>query len=364
MSDSHGSRALDPGTPDGLALERRVYGPLRSYAEYLSERMISWLMGAAHALLFRTGVLNRVPKWRTVAAPRARLPLPYPTVERRDERASWRVASEVAFQAAGALPPPGCEAAGSEGPSLWVTDPRTGLRIAYAVEAEQEAVAALRPGAEAAGLSSALRAALAEVGALQPGEPAISDHGAERERLARELAVEGFALVRDLVSPGLLAVLRTHFLALPTQVRLEPDPFAGRLVEKNEAVARHLLHGFTDFVGQLAGQVVKPTYCYSMWYGPGARLHMHRDNSLCEYTLNLVIDQQPPLPSHWPLSMVSRRGRIEEIYMRPGDAVLFRGRELAHFRRRLRDQGNAVGVLLHYVHADFPEDLRVAGAYD
>jgi hypothetical protein len=351
---------------------RRVYGAVRSHAEYLGERLMGGLVDAVHGLLFRTGVLMRVSKWRTVAPPRARLPLPLalplahpepdPTV-----RTGWRVASGVAFQAVGAPPPPGCEGAGgeTEGPSLWVTDQRTGLHVAYAVEHELAALAALVPGAPAPGLSPELGAALAEAGALRPdGETAPVEVNAEREHLAREMATDGFVLIRDLVSPGLLAALRTHYLALPGQVRLEADPFSGRLVEKNEAVARHLLHGFTGFVGALAGRAVQPSYCYSMWYGPGARLRVHRDNALCEYSLNLVIDQQPADPAHWPLCLVSRRGRIEEAYIRPGDALLFCGRELAHFRRRLRDQGSAIGILFHYVHADFAGDLKAAGAYD
>jgi hypothetical protein len=344
------------------APELRVHGVLRSYAQYLGERMSGGFANAVHGLLIRTGMLTPVSKWRGLAPPRARLPLPR-TDRRQTEPAAFRVAPGVVFQAADAPSPSGCAAAC--GPSLWVSDVRTGLSMAYAVEDELEALAALAPGAPATGLSPELFATLVDVGALRPAEPGdVPPIDAERARLAGEFEAEGFVLVRDLVPPGLLAALRAHYHALPAQVRLEADLFSGRLVEKNEPVARHLLRGFSDLVGALAQRTVQPSYCFSMWYAPGARLRVHRDNALCEYTLNLVIDQQPPRPSHWPLCMMSRRGRITEVNMRPGDALLFRGRELAHFRRRLRDKGNAIGVLLHYVNDDFAGDLAAAGAYD
>lgn len=343
---------------------RRVLGPVRSYATHLGEWAAGSLADAVHGLLFRTGLLARVPKWRAVAEPRAELPLPQ--LDADDATlVDALLRSRIAVQAPAADPPgwargPGVAAV--KGPALWTEEPRTGLTMAYSLEPEQlEALRGLGPGDPVTGLPVALRATLAGLGALgSQGTDEESGLGA----MASTLAEEGFVVIPELVSAGLLRSLTEHYRAMPSRVRLESDAYCGRLVEKNESVSRHLHESFAGFVGKLAHDEVRPSYSYTMWYVPGARLRVHRDNPLCEYTLNLIVDQGPPSSTHWPLCIVSRTGRIEEVYVHPGDAVLFRGRELPHFRRRLQGDGHAIGALFHYVASSFEGDMEAAGAYD
>jgi len=124
---------------------------------------------------------------------------------------------------------------------------------------------------------------------------------------------------------------------------------SGRWVEKDEPFALHLLRELPGFVSELARRPLVATYCYSMWYLRGARLAMHTDNEQCEYSLSLNIDQSPRDAAPWPFCVVSRGGlRITELCTATGDAVLFRGRALPHYRRRLVQGEAATGILLHY----------------
>ena len=55
-------------------------------------------------------------------------------------------------------------------------------------------------------------------------------------------------------------------------------------------------------VGYLAEQAVKPTYCYASVYRGGAALGAHMDRRQCEYTLSLLVEQEPASREPWPLT--------------------------------------------------------------
>jgi hypothetical protein len=126
----------------------------------------------------------------------------------------------------------------------------------------------------------------------------------------------------------------------------------------NEPVSRFFHRQLTHAVALVAGCAVKPSYTYTVSYRGGAELASHTDREQCEFTLSLLLDYPPEREqeSPWPLCL-EEGGRTAEVVQNIGDALLFCGRELPHFRPRLPDGYTSTSLLLHYVREDFAGPL-------
>lgn len=333
--------------------------PLRSLARRARERAYARALEGVQSALERTGFFTALPRWRNAKVFRAELPLvarDLPITE------GARVAPSFVYHAGGPLPAALASRAPclDAGPSVWVEDGRTGALFAYRLDpslASSAELAALAPGQPPVGLSPRLASMLASVGAIvDPAaeEAARSAFARQVEEAQRAFRRDGFVVLRGVLPPGAFAGLRAYCRRLPIETRLHQDPFAGRLVDRNEPLARYLQSQIRPFVSRFVEREVAPTFTYSMWYVEGARLALHNDTPFCEYTLNFIVDQDPEDPRRWPLSIVGRDGRVVDLPLAVGDAVLFCGHELEHYRGRLSGAKSAIGVMCHFVDRAFP----------
>ena len=94
-----------------------------------------------------------------------------------------------------------------------------------------------------------------------------------------------------------------------------------------------------------------PTYSYFRMYKRGDALKRHRDRPACEISVTLNIGQKRLAP--WP---IYAQGEGEPAYgadLKPGDALLYRGIKLFHWRDAYQEEAR-VQVFLHYVDRDGP----------
>jgi len=121
----------------------------------------------------------------------------------------------------------------------------------------------------------------------------------------------------------------------------------------NESVARYFHHQLTGFISRVAGEPVRPSYCYVSAYRPGALLNAHVDRKQCVFTISLWLGAESSTGSEpWPLWLQSPEG-VVSVTQGSGDAVLFRGCELPHWRDRPPPGSTATTLILHYVPRDF-----------
>jgi len=122
----------------------------------------------------------------------------------------------------------------------------------------------------------------------------------------------------------------------------------------NETVAKFFHHQLRYLVGQIVGKVVKPSFSSVTKYFGGAELHPHKDREQCEYSISYCIDHFPVPHSsiRWPLHLGNQT--FEHSI---GDAILFKGRELLHWRSPLSEQQTSTFLFLHFVDDDFQGDL-------
>jgi alkylated DNA repair dioxygenase AlkB len=138
--------------------------------------------------------------------------------------------------------------------------------------------------------------------------------------------------------------------------RLGDDQVAGRYGWQNEMVARFVHHQLTSAVSAVAAQPVRPSYCYVSAYRAGATLCRHRDREQCEFTVSLMLGESGPNPGSWALYLQARRNEMITL-PRAGEAVIFRGTTVEHWRPPLPDGNRHTVLLLHYVPAAFRRTL-------
>jgi hypothetical protein len=245
-------------------------------------------------------------------------------------------------------------------PLLWVEDAATDVIYPFWLRREQ----AFRFRQFAAGQPPP---ALNEKLSIQLADATILTTRADIDRRRRE----GMALV-ERAAP---LFLEKRYCALPSLIRKSHAAALARYYQAlidygewlpgdeqvclrhgyhNETVSRYFHHQLAGFVSRVAGEPVKPTYAYVSAYKQGAVLRPHVDRKQCVFTLSLWIDYstQSSSTEPWPLWFQTNEGKVA-VTQRSGDAVLFRGCELPHWRDRPPAGSASTTLLFHYVPRDF-----------
>jgi hypothetical protein len=107
-----------------------------------------------------------------------------------------------------------------------------------------------------------------------------------------------------------------------------------------------LLEDLLPHFEKVCGKRLYPTYSYARLYKPGEELKKHTDRPACEVsaTVTLGFEGNP-----WSIYMAGNK-----VDMQVGDAVLYRGMEIEHWREKYTEGLWQAQVFLHYVNADGP----------
>ena len=124
-----------------------------------------------------------------------------------------------------------------------------------------------------------------------------------------------------------------------------------------------LLEDLTPHFEQASGLKLFPTYSYARLYNTqGEELTIHRDRPACEISATLTLDFEGDV---WPIFMGANedKSNATEIKMNIGDAVLYRGMDIFHWREPYKEGKWQAQVFLHYVdqngpHAEWKYDKR------
>jgi predicted 2-oxoglutarate/Fe(II)-dependent dioxygenase YbiX len=124
-----------------------------------------------------------------------------------------------------------------------------------------------------------------------------------------------------------------------------------------------LLEDLTPHFEQASGLKLFPTYSYARLYNSqGEELKIHRDRPACEISATLTLDFEGDV---WPIYMGANedKSNATEIRMNVGDAVMYRGCDIHHWREPYKEGKWQAQVFLHYVdqngpHAEWKYDKR------
>jgi hypothetical protein len=165
-----------------------------------------------------------------------------------------------------------------------------------------------------------------------------------------------FSLERYVFVPSLITALEARMLheyaqELVNRGQYLPDNQVPNTPARYSAPRMELLlQELLPQVEHASGLSLYPTYSYLRVYKHGDALARHRDRPACEVSVSLCLGYVADSP--WPLWIEGPSG-VSRIGMKPGDAVLYRGMECAHWREPFPGE-HAAQVFLHYVAQNGP----------
>lgn len=248
-------------------------------------------------------------------------------------------------------------------PIAWISDPRAGVWIPFWARDEYaDALPSLRPAQPPpTGLSAAVHQALSLAEILVPPDyEATWRVRQERtiESARSQLRTAGYLTMCDLIHPLQLGALRRHYRALLAAGDVpKGDWIEHRYGLHSEMMATFLHLQLRGLVSQIACEPVKPSFVYFASYREGAELPRHTDRPQCELSISLLIDYSPihDGPCGWPLYLehAERSEAPLAADLGIGDAAVYRGREVFHYRHALPEGHEATLLFLNYVREDF-----------
>jgi Sulfotransferase family len=245
-------------------------------------------------------------------------------------------------------------------PIAWVEDDQTTALQPFWIRPEHIWLfRALRAGEPPSPPSSArLRKLLVNARILVTEADLISrrqEGEAHANEAAKRFTTENYCELSGLLHAAHVRALARYYRELIAEGSWElgDAQVAGRYGWQNELLGRFFHHQLTAYVGRVVGERVKPSYAYVAAYREGAVLERHVDREQCEFTVSLLIDEDPADGcSAWPLYFDTPTGTTS-VEQAVGDAVLFRGPALPHYRDRLGEGRRSTSLLFHYVPATF-----------
>ena len=112
-----------------------------------------------------------------------------------------------------------------------------------------------------------------------------------------------------------------------------------------------ILYNSKEEVETITGLSLEPTYAYARVYIKGDELPAHTDRPACEISLTVNI---ATVGKNWPIWMeVSGHAPISML-LEPGDAVVYKGCEVKHWREKAMDTELTAQFMLHYVDKNGP----------
>jgi len=114
------------------------------------------------------------------------------------------------------------------------------------------------------------------------------------------------------------------------------------------------------------GLELEPTYSFSRVYQEGEQLIPHTDRPSCEISATINVACTGDV---WPIWMQYENNDPAKCLLNPGDAVVYKGCEVTHWRRKLPKGQINVQFMLHYVdkngpYAEYKFDKREALGLD
>jgi len=254
----------------------------------------------------------------------------------------------------------------ARGRAVVVGDPVRGVESTFWPD---EALAATIEGLRSGTVSSdQVAAGEAEV-LVEAGILVGPDHAEAAAAFERRLAVArasmlgtGYAALSGLFPERYVEAIRRYYREAIAEGLLRfGDAQTGRRYNAhNEALGMWLHARLAPLVQRVVTEPVRASYSYVAGYLSGADLPRHTDRAQCRFTLSYAVDFTGPAgAAPWPFCLECPQDEaVVQCLLEPGQAVLFRGCDLSHFRDPLPDGQTSTSLLFHFVPADFSGDLE------
>jgi hypothetical protein len=195
-----------------------------------------------------------------------------------------------------------------------------------------------------------------------------------------KFAEDRFAVARGIFPPEQVSAMQAYYRQYVGHgfMAFGDDRVERRYGEYREALASFLHPRLTEIMCAVTGHDVKPSYSFAAAYVDGAILPPHTDRRQCEYSISFQVDYQPETNgrlSPWPICLepLEYEGSLPDIGLSiewdkmgrdpasidlaNGDCLIYKGRELVHYRHALPAGHTSTSLFFHFVDKDFAGDL-------
>lgn len=159
---------------------------------------------------------------------------------------------------------------------------------------------------------------------------------------------DGYTLVKGLVDTGWF--YQYAYLLKGKGTLREDRQVPGSHIATGDPMFGKLLTSLLPAIEQHTGYKLYETYAFFRLYELGQELKRHTDRYECEVTVSLCLGYKG---ESWPIFIEDKDGREHSFVQEAGDAVIFKGIELPHWRAP-NTYGECAYLFLHYVVQDGP----------
>ena len=162
---------------------------------------------------------------------------------------------------------------------------------------------------------------------------------------------DGFAIVRGLLPSNELKEVYEYTLMNKPNGKFDDIQAPNSPAfynDKNMVKVQELL---LSKIENLTNLELFKTYCYYRTYKKGDILRMHKDRPACEISVTINLWYSG---GNWALWIMNYYEEPSEVFLESGDAVIYRGMDLHHWRGLNRTADDFSQVFLHYVDKNGP----------
>jgi hypothetical protein len=225
-------------------------------------------------------------------------------------------------------------------------------------------ISSLAPGQRAPrNLPSHVRQKLVEADVLRVSrETSVRCELRECERARAHISLVGrrYVVLPEIIHAVQLAAIRRYYRQLIDEgfVRFGDQEWPNRFFSARDGLAYFFQQQLTALIGEIAGEKVKPSFCFFASYRPGSDLKAHRDREQCHYALTVLLDHDRAEDvSSWPIYVQPTQApEALPISLGLGDGLLYFGEEVLHYRPLLTE-GHSTHWFLFWVPENFEKSL-------
>jgi hypothetical protein len=182
----------------------------------------------------------------------------------------------------------------------------------------------------------------------------------ELARVHTSLVKKRYVVLREIIHAVQLAAIRRYYRQLIDEgfVRFGDQEWPNRFFSARDGLAYFFQQQLTTLIGEIAGEKVKPSFCFFASYRPGSDLKAHRDREQCHYALTVLLDHDLAEDvSSWPIYVQpSHAPEALPINLGLGDGLLYFGEQVLHYRPLLTE-GHSTHWFLFWVPNNFERSL-------
>lgn len=172
--------------------------------------------------------------------------------------------------------------------------------------------------------------------------------------MINEFEKNGYIIFRNFLNPEFVPIIsrymeyrlkRDSSYINNSSSKSEDDPIT-TLRYYGDPLVEVVLREQKEIVEQAIGESLYPTYSYLRIYQPGEELKRHVDRPSCEVSVTVNVAYKG---DNNPIFMKKQDKEPSQVYLEPGDAVIYKGMEISHWREPLEESQLIVQFMLHYV---------------